>query len=176
VRVYNIKQYKKLTVGFSKSPRLLSKLIRWVEGSEVSHVYIKFHSDFLQRDIIYEASGTVVNFVNLQTFMSRSQIVEEFTYEIPAPLYREAIQFAMDHTGKPYGFLSLIGLGWVKFTNKFGFRTRNPFRKDDKTFICSYLVADLLRGIIKLDSEIPPELLTPTDIYKILLDNPFKRL
>jgi hypothetical protein len=174
VKVFNINQKKTLTVGFSRSPRLLSKIIRWVEGSEVSHVYIKFRSDFLERDIIYEASGTEVKFVNEFTFLKRSEVIAEFDLSIPVQEYRRAVQYAMDQVGKPYGFLSLIGLGLVKVANKFGYRTKNVFKDGNRAYICSELTAEVLETFMTLPTEIPVEYLTPTDLYKIFLDS-FKK-
>ena len=144
----------KLIIGFSKSKKkfaLYSWLIRFVEGTEFSHAYIRWYSNSLERDVIYQASGTMVNFCGRGVFDEHHQVVDEFEVELSAEVKKKVIQYAMDNAGVPYGLKPALGMGWVRFMKILGYEVPNPFRDGKKTYVCSELVADILVEVLGHD-------------------------
>ena len=83
-----------------------SDLITW---SPVSHAYIKFYSESYDRWLIYQASGTKVNFIGETLFDSTELIYKEF--ELPASgqwLRLKPYNSAIDKCGLPYSILQKI--------------------------------------------------------------------
>lgn len=164
---------KNITIGFSK-PRskwtILSWIIRKIEKVPFSHVYVKFRSDSLDRDIIYQASGTSVNFVGSPRFHESSMTVEEYTFEVSDVIYRSIIQYAIDNAGKPYGKRELIGMGLVRAAALFGKNIKNPFRDGESSYICVELAGVLLwtAGLIKDATEL--ESIGLSGFYQLMKD------
>lgn len=138
---------KKLFVGFSK-PRsklsFISYVIRWLQGTPFSHVYVRFESDFLERTFIYQASGSKVNFENIYSFSEHSVVVEEFDLSVAPAVYKKVLGFAIDTVGKPYSLKQLLGMAVVCIFKKLGRQIRNPYKDRKDAFICSEIGAYVL--------------------------------
>lgn len=138
---------EKLTIGFSKSRKkfaIYSWIIRLVEGTDFSHVYVKWHSSSLERNITYQASGTTVNFMAQQIFNEHHIPVHEIELTLTADQKKEIVQFAMDNVGVPYGLKAAFGILLVKTASIFGKSIKNPFRDGGGTYFCSELAAKIL--------------------------------
>lgn len=162
-----------LQVGFSKPKRrcpVLSWAIRLVEKTDYSHVFIRWKSDWLEREIVYEAAGAMVSFKEGKRFNKKSEIVHLYEIECSDASRKRVIQFAMDNSGAPYGVKQLLGLGWVRLMRAFNKDVRNPFSDGKATWVCSELVSEVLR---ELDYNIPiqSDNISPKDIFDILQNN-----
>lgn len=157
-----------ITIGFTKPKNrtpiigyALSFLIRLVERTEFSHVYISWYSEGIDRNLYYEASGSSVKFVNQEYMDLYTEIVAKF--EIPTTLKHVIIQKCVDNVNKKYGIMELIGLGLVKLVKIFGKDVKNPF-SNQNTYFCSELIADLIKELgITFNKDL--NLVTPKDIY-----------
>lgn len=156
-----------ILIGFSKSNKIGSKVIRFCEGSEFSHVYVKWHSSYLERDIIYHASGHSVGFLTTANFLKAGNVVVlEKSLVISEETKKRVVQFCMDKSGTPYGVKHLIGFGIVKLLALFGKTIKNPFGDGPKTYICSELAAEVLNAAgMNLENV---EQITPAVLYKAL--------
>lgn len=134
----------KLNIGFSSNDLILSKLIRAVEKTPYSHVYLRFHVPQVDRSVIYEAVGANVRFVG-NSVWNFNRIVEEYEWEVSDQEYKEILQFAIDTSGKHYGILSMLGLGLVRIASYFGKKLINPFSDGNNNFICSELAAVIMK-------------------------------
>jgi len=164
---------KKITIGFSSHEyNLLSWAIRTVENTPYSHVYIKVHSDSLDRDIIYQASGLAVNFVGTKIFEEKAIIIKEFELDVSDETYLTVIRFAIDQAGKPYGLLDLLGFLYMKAGRAMGFNTHNPIRDGEQSYVCSELVATIIAEFIdkNVEKKEPLEDITPRGLYEYLSD------
>lgn len=154
---------KTITIGFSKSKKKLafgSYAIRMFQGTEYSHVYIKFKSDSLQRTLIYEAVGGGLRFIGTKVWESHAEEVASFSIDISQENYIILMQYCVDNAGTEYGFTQNIGVAICELLNL----KKNPF-KDGKN--CSEVVGEIL----KLEGFVfgkETNLLTPKDIYKVL--------
>jgi hypothetical protein len=157
-----------IIVGFStpKKTKIVPTIIKLVEHTSFSHVYIKIWSNTLKRYLVYQASGTTVNFCSTEIFDLKNKIIAEYKIEITEEQKINILQKCVDSVGKPYGVGSLVGLGLVRFCAMFGKKINNPFADGSKTYICSEIAATLLLSLgfsfDHLDN------LTPKDIYNKL--------
>ena len=137
-----------VTFGFSTTRKhhLLSSLIRKVEKTPFSHVYLKFHSDSLDRDLIYQASHFDINFMNTKLFDEKNVVIEEFDIPCTADERRAMVQYAVDKVGDPYAAMQLVGIGLVRLVRAwFGLKIHNPFSDGEKRQICMELGGRCLR-------------------------------
>ena len=135
-----------VTVGFSK-PKSFSPyswMIMKILGTPFSHVYLKIHSDLYSRDMIYQASSLMVNFMSPTIMSSKHQTVAEFPLQISDATMVKVMQYAIDNAGVPYGIMQALGMGYVQICSWFGRKVSNPWTNDGKTFVCSELVGDIL--------------------------------
>lgn len=161
---------EQIIVGFSKSTKKFawfSWLIRWIDKTEYSHVYIKFYSKSLERDIIYQASGSQVNFVGTKIFLTHNKIISEYSINIDSEIRKKMIQKAIDNSGIPYGIKEVLGLGLVRFSSIFGKKIQNPFRDGANTFVCVELIAQDLKeaGLLNIEDT---ESITPRDLEPLI--------
>lgn len=132
---------EKLIVGFSrpKTLKLFAWLIMKAYDTPYDHVYIKFHSDTYERDIIYQASKLMINFMGTALFEEENLIIKEFELDISMENKKKLMQFAIDNAGKPYSMREVLGLGLVRISELLGNKIKNPFRDGTKAYVCSVL-------------------------------------
>lgn len=159
-----------ITIGFSRPKKFkpFAWLIMKGYGINYDHVYIKFHSDKYNRDIIYQASQTMVNFMSNVIFLSDNEVVNEYSMDITADKKTEMIQFAMDNAGIPYGKLQAFGLAIVRIFEVFGKKINNPFGDGIKTFVCCKLAAYILENFAGDVIDEPLNNITPKDLYSYM--------
>jgi len=162
---------KTLIIGFSIGHTVVSKAIKVLDRSRFSHVYIKWHSDSIDRDIIYQASGTMVNFMGVTEFRKHSTPVEEIKLTVTDDQFRRCLQFCIDNAGVPYGLKQLIGMGYVRVLRLFGVKMKNPLRDGRATYVCSELISSLLADAVDIKVPLDTEIAGPNDLYKFLKDN-----
>lgn len=137
-----------IVVGFSTTRKwhILSWLIRKVEKTPYSHVYMRFRSESLDREFIYQASHDDLNFMNMQTFMEKNVIIKEFPINVTAEEKRDIMRYCVDKVGIPYGSLQLVGAGLVRAARLwFNRQINNPWRDGEKTQFCMELVGRCLK-------------------------------
>lgn len=161
----------KIVIGFSKPKgefKPLSWLIRVFEGTPYSHVYISWHSEKLNRTLIYQASGAQVNFTSPTVFESINETVAEFELEVSDEAKLEVVRFAVDNAGVPYGCRQIVGMAISRIFRLFGAKVKNPFSDGRSTYVCSELVGTILEE--KLGKEIKEDLdvIGPKGIYDFL--------
>lgn len=161
---------KQITVGFSrpKSWKPFAWLIMTAYGTPYDHVYIKFHSDSCQRDIIYQASKMMVNFVGTTVFESENIVVKEFKLQISDENYLALMQFAIDNAGKPYSMKEVLGLAWVRINAWVGRKIENPLKSGDSMWVCSIIADYIIQNFSEKKSSIDYEDMSPKDVYDLL--------
>lgn len=133
-----------VTVGFSKPKSqgaVFSKLIRLFEGTEYSHVYIKMSTRY-GVDVVYQASGTKVNFMNYDLFAKQVIILREFEFEIDRDTKDAILNFCFTHVGAAYGIKQILGMGIARLLKR-----QNPFSDGLNTMVCTEVVGRILQVI-----------------------------
>jgi uncharacterized protein YycO len=155
-------------IGFSKPKNKIfpwfSWLIRIVEKTPYSHVFVRIPSNSLGVDLIYQASGVAVNFVGTKHFNDAVCVIKEFPFEISEEGKTALLRWAVSEAGVPYGVKAILGILLVKCFNL----KRNPFSDGQKTWVCSELAGAVLRDFFGAEiSDDALEILGPSGIFDI---------
>lgn len=144
---------KKLIIGFSKPKkfRLFAWLIMKSYGIPYDHVFLKFHSNTYDRDIIYQASKMMINFMGSEVFAKENIIVQEFEIEVSDENWSKLMQFSIDNAGKPYSLKEILGFTLVKICSWFGKEITNPFKEGTEEYVCSVLADYVLENYTNRD-------------------------
>lgn len=157
----------KITIGFSKPLNnplpLFSWAIKSVYNIPYSHTYLKFYSDSLDRDIIYESVGPGVRFIGLKLWSKYAETIKEFDLEITNEQYIELMQFCVDNAGIKYGIKQVLGIYIAKL-----FRMKkNVFKNGTDMEVCSEILGRILQQLgYEFNKDL--DLLSPKDIYQAL--------
>lgn len=137
----------KIKIGFSRPIKwkMFAWLIMKAYRINYDHVFISLNSAKYERELIYQASHTKVNFIGRILFLQDNLIIKEFEIDVTPENYKALMQFAIDNVGKPYGIKEAIGLGIVRLAEIFGKKIKNPFGDSGRTYICSELGGYVLK-------------------------------
>ena len=160
----------KIIIGFSKPKKFkpFAAAIMLGYGTPYDHVYIKFNSSFFSRELIYQASKTLVNFMGLDIFNKENLIVREYPISISDHQMKDLIQFCIDNVGKPYSMKEALGLGLVRLCELFGKKIKNPFRGSNETYVCSVLASYVLQAFTDNKLEKDFQDMSPKDVWDFL--------
>lgn len=132
---------KTITVGFSRNKKILSKIICLLTKSDVSHTYIKIPVPEYNTNMMFQAAGLNVHYMNEDVFKAHgSTIVEEIDVEVTDEQYARAEKFRVTECGKAYSVMELIGYLWVLLNHKIGRDVPNPFYDGDTAYVCVEVV------------------------------------
>lgn len=167
----------KIIVGFSRPKKWkpFAWLIMKGYGIDYDHVYVKFHSTTYDRDVIYQASGLMVNFMSNKRFDNENLTVAEYEIEISDEANIAIIQFAMDNAGVPYGILEAVGLMWVRAMELINKHVSNPFADGGTTYVCCELVGYILQEHLGIKIGVLQDDITPKYL-RSLMDAKFKEI
>lgn len=157
-------------IGFSRPKAKFvpySWIIRLLQGTKYSHVYIRIPSISLQRDLIYQASGSKVNFIGLKKFDEEEVIVKEYSLQIYSDTKIKILQYAIDNSGAPYGMKSAAGVAWIIINSWFGRKITNPFKDGQNTFFCDELAGYIIEEA-GINMPFNPENVGPKQIDEFL--------
>lgn len=152
---------KEIKIGFSTSNALLSRFIRFVTRSSISHSYIRLPMITPGLDLIFQASGLLVNICGSKIFEGHAKIKEEMTFYVTDERFENLELFMYSSLGKKYSLGQLIGMGWVLFCRSLHLNVKNPWRDNQHSYICVELVATAL-GIPGSEE------MTPQDLFDLL--------
>lgn len=169
---------KTIIVGFStpRKPSIFSKLIRWADKTEYSHVYLYWEWPLIERQVIYQASKLAVNFESNITFDSHALRIEEYEVQLSDQCHKEIMQFCMDNSNKPYGVKEILGFAYVKICGWIGQKVHNPFPTHGASFVCSKLGAEILQMAKAIDMSVSIEDIDPLDLNVLIKTAGLKQL
>ena len=161
---------EQIIIGFStpKKWKPFAKLIMWGYGIPYDHVYIKFHSTNLDRDIIYQASKTMVNFMSPVLFQEENSVFREFKVDMTPENRKAMLQWAMDNAGRAYGIKEALGMAIVRIASLLGKKIKNPFGDGGATYVCSELAAYVLKQFEAAVFTTDLDDMTPLDVYNYM--------
>ena len=146
---------------FTSAPDPISKTIRRLTGSPVSHVGVQVG----QQTVLSAELGGVVEQTDLQFLASGRKIVA--AYEATPEGEKHLMPWrARVHIGDRYALSSLPGLAWVSLARRWlGKAVRNPVH-DPKAVVCSELILylDDETGFVTEFVGLDPESTTPGDL------------
>jgi hypothetical protein len=161
-----------IRICFTRPKNLLLKpyacLIMLFQGTPFDHAAVKISAPSFDRDLIYQASHSMVNFMSPDVFNDENIVLAEYTVSISDEHYKPFMQFLIDNAGKPYGLKGVIGLGWVRINELVGRKINNPFRSDGKSYFCSELVFRALSLCTNVDLKVDASDVSPKDLYNMM--------
>lgn len=163
---------RKIIVGFSKPQNrplpIFSWIIRAVDNTEYSHVYLKIKSESLDEMLLYEAANGYVNFRSLELWNQKNAVVAEFEVDITDEQLKILLKWCIKNSGKPYSVKQLVGIGWNYVRKAFNYPPKNIFKNEEDGMVCSEVLARILSVVYGIDTGIDFDLVDPRDIYEIL--------
>lgn len=148
-------------IGFSTTNHLLSRIIRKITGSKVSHVWWVFFDEALGCDMVMEAHFTY-RLVPLSQFERTNKIIAIVTprYSIDA-----AMRATTKWLGTAYDVTGLIGAGIVAVARRLRHCVKNPFRSARNVYCSESVMRGLLvAGYPSLSGD--PETVEPDDLLE----------
>src|SRR4051812_22695376 len=122
----------KVLVGFSTSKKLVSRIIRLVTGSKISHTWFLVR-DPMFGDMVLQATMGGFHLVAYEVFKKKHEIIA--ILDIKHPLDRGIKQAAL-WLGYRYDYLGLFGAGFVVVGAWFKRKWNNPLDSSQALF-CS---------------------------------------
>jgi len=127
-------------VGFSTTNKIISRIIRWVTHSEVSHTFLAYQA--FNRIWVLEAGFLGVSIVPLDKFKAKNNIVLMVPVRELSP---DDLGAAMDQLGTAYDFGGLLGAIFPVIGHWFKRKWKNPWN-NPKAMFCSELVVYSLQS------------------------------
>ena len=148
---------KTITIGFSHSTNIFSKLIMLATKSKISHTYIR-----LDDKTVYQASGLKVNEQTYEYFLTYETVIKEVQIQVSEEQFAAGEKFRIESLGKPYSIKEVIGFGWVLFMKSLGKKVANPLKDGKTAYVCSKLVC------VYASIDDNAENLSPEDVCELL--------
>ncbi len=152
-------------IGFSTTDALLSRIIRRMTRSKVSHAFLVYRDVDFDREMVMEAVGAGFRIVPLDKFMQHNCVVDVVTPRYPID---EGLKAAVDWLGESYDTKGLVGMFFLvlfRSLRRRARRLRNLFASRTALF-CSEAVARACRACRYPGFELDPETTTPQDLYR----------
>lgn len=159
---------KKLRIAFSKARSklaILSYLIRLVEKVKFSHALLRWHSETLKQDLVYQASHGMSHFLSGTRFDIGAETIAEYEIELTEEQHIKVMQKCVELAGIKYGYFQLAGMAFERLTG-----LKHPFRDGSKTYVCSELVGEVLRQVHEINIDL--ELVGPGRLEKLVASLP----
>jgi hypothetical protein len=150
-------------VGFSTTNGWLSRLVRRMTRSRVSHAFLVYFDVDFERDMVMEAVGAGFRVVPLDKFARHNTIVRIFT---PRHRIEGGLKAAVDWLGDVYDAPGLFGMFLLLLARslRIRFRTGNLLGKSRALF-CSEAVVRACRAAGYPGFPFDPETTTPEDLF-----------
>lgn len=149
---------KTLTLYFTTTNGLASRLIRLIQRTPFSHVAIGVNISSLDENIIYEAGTFGVVSESFNHWEAKNKIIYEYKFKYGDKRYKEIQKFCIQQLGKPYGFTNLFSI----------LLRRNKVIDNSNSYICSELAYIALKDKFK-DLFKSQDNVTPKDLYNYLI-------
>jgi hypothetical protein len=157
-----------ICVGFSTTNKLLSRIIRWFTGSQVSHTFLCFDwkfSDGAKIPMVLEASFEGLRMVPFERFLTQSKLVALLPLN---GVTLGQLKPLLERLGTPYDAGGLVGNIIVRMGAFFKKAWKNPIA-DKNALFCSEAVVEVLQniGYPRADSLVASDT-TPQDLLLFL--------
>ncbi|HEU5060062.1 MAG TPA: hypothetical protein VFU21_26200 [Kofleriaceae bacterium] len=123
-------------IGFSTTGGWLSRMIRRITGSPVSHSFVVYHSAVFGKDMVLEASGRGFRVMSWRRFDTENKLVAMYRLKVEDAVVHEALGKLADRLGDAYDTLSLFG-----YLLRTVFRLKRVPFDSRKKLVCSEAVA-----------------------------------
>jgi len=152
-------------IGFSTTDRILSRFIRWVSGSRVSHAWIVLPDPNFGCDMVLEAHETGFRLVPWDEWIDGEVIIKI----LPAPCDLSAgLKDIARFIGRPYDVGGLFGMAIVLIGRRFKKKWKNPLRSTWSVFCSEAVVRILQASDFEPARDLDPETIGPEGLLNLL--------
>jgi hypothetical protein len=151
-------------IGFSTTDALVSRIIRKLTGSQVSHAFLVYRDVDFEREMVMEAVGAGFRIVPLDKFRKHNRVVAIVT---PRHSLERGLRAAVEWLGESYDTAGLLGMALYlarRALQRGRRRLRNPLASQRALF-CSEAVALACRESAYPGFDRDPETTSPQDLY-----------
>lgn len=157
-----------VSVGFSTSTHLVSRIIRWFTDAPASHVWLTFNDPvFADMQMVLEASGRGFRLVPFQTFLLHNRIIAVVPLQ-PHPGLPVGLAYLGAWLGTDYDATGLLGMAWVSAGRWLRMRWRNPWASSRGMFCTEAVVRMLQAALYPGASTLDPDATLPTELLAFL--------
>lgn len=151
----------KISIGFSTTKNIPSRLIRWWTKSHVSHTYIRIYDSFFQQYFVLHADWDGVKIQLAEKFDLENIALEEFV--INDKRLNDAVRKNLWHIGKKYDYMKLVNLAWAIMLRRWIVRKFKDPGIEPKKLYCVdfllYILNDAKLTSLEIGVMIPKEFL-----------------
>jgi hypothetical protein len=152
-----------MKIVFSTTNHLLSRAIRWLTSSQVSHCSI--HAEMAGVPVVIEATIGGVRIIPLSKWATGNTVVGSFE---PRLDMISGLAHAVEHVGDRYDYVGLLGYIPVLLARWLRLRCRNPLASPS-AMVCAELILHLDHGgNVPEWRGLDPEATTPQDLLSAM--------
>jgi len=154
-----------INVCFSTTDSLISKIVRWITRSEVSHCMITYRDETFDRVMVLEADWFGFSNVPWSVWKRKNTLLERHSIiKVDEQKTTISLSKLVDYLGSGYDYKGIISLSLRRFLKRF----KNPFQSSSKLF-CSESVVMFLEdfGVVSDDCSS----YTPQDVLELVRNN-----
>ena len=158
---------RKVTIGFSKPNtfKIGAELEKLWTNSPYSHVYVRYHDD-QNRDVVFQASHGSVHPQLYVNFLSDNIMIDEFSMDFTDQEYQNMRDFYYNKMGELYAYNDLAVIFLYDCLIRLGIKFNDL---SVPGYICSSLVAAMMKEVKGVKFDKPENLMRPDDVYKYLV-------
>lgn len=158
-----------LKIGFSTTNGLISRAIRWVTRSRVSHTFVVYYDETLGREMVLHADLKGVETIPMSRFQESNTVVYICEPELTPYQRAHALLYLSKWLGSQYDFAGLFGNLWVLFGRWLKLKIRNPWGSSKAVFCSEAIVRALQEVNYPAVADLDPEATNPDDLYEALV-------
>jgi len=150
-----------------KTFKPLSWAIRAIEGTEYSHVRLRFTKKS-GINMVYEASGVDVNFRGPLALEEKpTEVVHSYKLDITPEQFSKMVDLCVYHAAVNYGYIQLVGILLVRVLGL----VKNPLSQGRKSQVCSEVVGRFLQEILNIGHDLNLDTAGPREIQRVIEDH-----
>lgn len=154
-----------IRMGFSTSKGIISWLIRKVTRSKVSHAWVTFRDETLNKTVVMHATRMGFHLEPWVMFVKHNDIKAQFTCTLDL---LPGAQYMADWLGTKYDFKSIVGFVWIWIASWFKRKVKNPVR-DTSKMVCSEAMTILIqKACVTRSEKLDPESTTPEQLWDFI--------
>lgn len=124
----------KVSISFSTTNSLASRLIRWITNGKASHVYLKIYDQTFGADFVLHSDYDGIQIGLLEKFALNNFTLESFV--IDDHRLDDAVKKNLWHLGKSYDYYQLFDMAWAFMLKRWFVRKIKEPTKDPRKIIC----------------------------------------
>lgn len=159
---------RKIKICLSTTDLLLSKLIRFFQGSEFSHSFVEWNNAWYDSELIYEAKGLSSYIIN-KKYLSGNTIYE-FEADVTDEKYYEIMKYIHGDVGVEYAWKEMIGYAVKRIFSIVGIKIKNPFPQKGR--VCSESCGDIAVRFFGVSPDIGYDDMDLNWLFEKLKDHP----